>query len=83
MFFLSGTPSGSTPVTAILHSHNLFTSGGAGSHALQARNRMPGDQRVFRVPKGVTSFDFSERHNLLVTGGTDQVIRIWNPFVTR
>ena len=44
--------------------------------------RLPGDQKVFKVTKGMTTFDFCQKNNVLVTGGRDQVIRIWNPFVT-
>ena len=45
-------------------------------------HRLPGDQRVFRVMKGVTTFDYCHVSNILVTGGMDQSIRLWNPFVT-
>ncbi|XP_028973782.2 WD repeat-containing protein 49-like [Esox lucius] len=43
--------------------------------------REPGDQTVFPVYKGVTTFDLSKQHNLLVTGGMDRVLRLWNPYV--
>ena len=42
---------------------------------------MSGDQRVFRVPKGVSTVDYCHKNNALVTGSTDQIIRIWNPFI--
>ena len=42
-----------------------------------------GDQRVFRVRKGVSTVDYCPKNNVIVTGSLDQVIRIWNPFVTR
>ena len=45
--------------------------------------RASNDQRVFRIPKGANSFVFSYEYNVLVTGGMDQVIRVWNPYVTR
>ncbi|KAM8819731.1 cilia- and flagella-associated protein 337-like [Eudromia elegans] len=43
--------------------------------------RARGDQTVFRVPKGVKTFAFSKRNNLLVTGGMDRTIRLWNPYM--
>ncbi|KAJ7995130.1 hypothetical protein DPEC_G00241370, partial [Dallia pectoralis] len=43
--------------------------------------REPGDHTVFPVYKGVTTFDLSKQHNLLVTGGMDRVLRLWNPYV--
>ncbi|XP_041726824.2 WD repeat-containing protein 49-like [Coregonus clupeaformis] len=43
--------------------------------------RAPCDQTVFPVYKGVMTFDLSKQHNLLVTGGMDRVLRLWNPYV--
>uniref|UniRef100_UPI0037E8F30F cilia- and flagella-associated protein 337 n=1 Tax=Semicossyphus pulcher TaxID=241346 RepID=UPI0037E8F30F len=37
------------------------------------------DQTVFGIYKGVKTFDLCERHSLLVTGGMDKLIRMWNP----
>ncbi|KAM9359600.1 LOW QUALITY PROTEIN: cilia- and flagella-associated protein 337 [Symphorus nematophorus] len=37
------------------------------------------DQAVFTVHKGVKTFDLSQKHSLLVTGGMDRHIRMWNP----
>lgn len=37
--------------------------------------------RKFNVPKGARSFDFSRQSNVLVSGGVDCLIRIWNPHV--
>jgi len=45
--------------------------------------QVPGDQRVFRVSKGVSTVDYCPKNNVVVTGSVDQLIRIWNPFVTR
>ncbi len=42
---------------------------------------MRGDQRVFKVLKGVSTVDYCHKNNALVTGSTDQIIRIWNPFI--
>ncbi|KAK2831691.1 hypothetical protein Q7C36_016777 [Tachysurus vachellii] len=43
--------------------------------------RAPCDQTVFSIYKGVKTFDLCKRHNLLVTGGMDRIIRMWNPHV--
>lgn len=43
--------------------------------------RPAGDQKVFAVGKGVMSFDFSKTENLLVTGGMDKLLRMWNPYM--
>ncbi|XP_026232153.1 WD repeat-containing protein 64 [Anabas testudineus] len=37
------------------------------------------DQTVFTVYKGVKTFDLCQKHSLLVTGGMDRFIRMWNP----
>lgn len=34
----------------------------------------------FQVPKGVNSFDYSKDWNILVSGGVDTTMRLWNPF---
>ncbi|KAM3874718.1 cilia- and flagella-associated protein 337 [Diretmus argenteus] len=39
------------------------------------------DQTVFTIYKGVKTFDLCKKHNLLVTGGMDRFIRVWNPYV--
>lgn len=41
--------------------------------------RAPCDQRVFTVHKGVKTFDLCWQHSLLVTGGLDRLVRMWNP----
>ncbi|XP_042313390.1 WD repeat-containing protein 49-like isoform X2 [Sceloporus undulatus] len=48
---------------------------GAPSH------RAEGDQIVFRIRKGVKTFAFSKKNNLIVTGGMDRIIRMWNPYM--
>ncbi|XP_043849564.1 WD repeat-containing protein 49-like [Dromiciops gliroides] len=45
------------------------------------QRRAEGDQTVFQVHKGVKAFSFCKRNNLLLTGGMDRIIRIWNPYV--
>ncbi|XP_045929409.1 WD repeat-containing protein on Y chromosome isoform X1 [Micropterus dolomieu] len=37
------------------------------------------DQTVFTIHKGVKTFDLCQKHSLLVTGGMDRLIRMWNP----
>ncbi|KAF3825900.1 hypothetical protein GH733_006727 [Mirounga leonina] len=39
------------------------------------------DQTVFRICKGVKAFSFCKRKNLLLTGGMDRIIRVWNPYL--
>ncbi|KAG7203778.1 hypothetical protein KM043_013799 [Ampulex compressa] len=40
-------------------------------------------QYKFNVAMGITCFTFCEENQMLVTGGPDCTIRIWNPFVPR
>lgn len=35
----------------------------------------------FRVNKGVLCFDYSNLLNIIVTGGMDYLLRVWNPYV--
>ncbi|XP_076002332.1 cilia- and flagella-associated protein 337 [Genypterus blacodes] len=44
------------------------------------QHRASRDQTVFSNYKGVKTFDLSEKHSLLVTGGLDRLIRMWNPY---
>ncbi|KAM3959580.1 WD repeat-containing protein on Y chromosome [Aphomia sociella] len=37
---------------------------------------------MFRVDKGIQCFAFDEEAHVLVTGGPDCSVRVWNPFVT-
>ncbi|XP_044925556.1 WD repeat-containing protein 64-like isoform X2 [Mustela putorius furo] len=39
------------------------------------------DQTVFHIYKGVKAFSFCKRKNLLLTGGMDRIIRVWNPYL--
>lgn len=48
---------------------------------LQPRRRMDSDQTVFKVYKGVKAFDFCKEKNVIVTGGMDRLVRMWNPYV--
>ncbi|XP_064637892.1 WD repeat-containing protein on Y chromosome-like [Lineus longissimus] len=47
----------------------------------QMRHRLDADQTVFKIYKGVKTFDFSKSKNVIVTGGMDRILRIWNPYV--
>ncbi|KAG8453887.1 hypothetical protein GDO86_000492 [Hymenochirus boettgeri] len=39
------------------------------------------DESLFKVKRGVKTFDFCKDTNTLVTGGLDRIVRIWNPYV--
>ncbi|XP_032365593.1 WD repeat-containing protein on Y chromosome [Etheostoma spectabile] len=43
------------------------------------QRRAAHDQTVFSIYKGVKTFDLCQKHSLLVTGGMDRLIRMWNP----
>ncbi|OWF37797.1 WD repeat-containing protein on Y chromosome-like [Mizuhopecten yessoensis] len=36
---------------------------------------------VFKVSKGILSFDYCQYNNIIVTGGMDYLVRVWNPYV--
>ncbi|XP_013411389.1 WD repeat-containing protein on Y chromosome [Lingula anatina] len=36
----------------------------------------------FRVRKGILCFDYCKTLNIIVTGGLDHMVRVWNPYVT-
>nr|XP_014351744.1 PREDICTED: WD repeat-containing protein on Y chromosome-like isoform X5 [Latimeria chalumnae] len=55
--------------------------GKRGHMAVGAQRRMEGDQTIFRIYKGAKTFAFCKTNNLLVTGGMDRLIRMWNPYV--
>ncbi|XP_076377030.1 WD repeat-containing protein WDY [Megalopta genalis] len=40
-------------------------------------------QYIFKVNMGITCFTVCEESQMLVTGGPDCIVRIWNPFVTK
>ena len=46
-----------------------------------AQTRCDVDQTVFKIQKGVRTFDLCTSKNVLVTGGMDRVVRIWNPYL--
>jgi len=46
-----------------------------------AQIRSDADQTVFKIHKGVKTFDLCTGKNVLVTGGMDRVIRLWNPYL--
>ncbi|XP_029458508.1 WD repeat-containing protein 64-like isoform X2 [Rhinatrema bivittatum] len=45
------------------------------------QRRPEGNQTIFQVYKGVKTFAFCKKNSLLVTGGVDRIIRMWNPYV--
>ena len=45
------------------------------------QTRCEADQIVFKVQKGVRTFDLCTEKNVLVTGGMDRIVRIWNPYL--
>ncbi|KAG9491925.1 hypothetical protein GDO78_000430 [Eleutherodactylus coqui] len=45
------------------------------------QKRASGDQTVFRVYKGVKTFAFCKKNSLVITGGMDRIIRLWNLYV--
>ena len=36
---------------------------------------------MFKVNKGILSFDYCPINNIIVTGGMDYLVRVWNPYV--
>ena len=46
-----------------------------------AKERLPADKLEFRVYKGVKTFDFDKDKNILVTGGMDRTVRMFNPYI--
>ncbi|XP_022086406.1 WD repeat-containing protein on Y chromosome-like isoform X1 [Acanthaster planci] len=46
-----------------------------------AKRRLEADQTTFRIHKGVKIFDFCKEKNLIITGGMDRIVRMWNPYV--
>ncbi|XP_077333009.1 cilia- and flagella-associated protein 337-like [Lithobates pipiens] len=65
---------------------DLMESGNAKSKRPMLANHFPlkrniSDESLFRVKRGVKTFDFSKEANVLVTGGMDRIVRIWNPYV--
>ncbi|XP_069859417.1 cilia- and flagella-associated protein 337-like [Dipodomys merriami] len=47
------------------------------------QKRAEWDQMVFHIYKGVKVFSFCKRKNVLLTGGMDRIIRVWNPYMPR
>ncbi|XP_070553109.1 cilia- and flagella-associated protein 337-like isoform X2 [Ptychodera flava] len=85
-----GSTTGSTHVESqlreIKESLNNFSNDKKGpklsqQNYIQTKRRMDSDQTVFKVYKGVKTFDFSKDKNIIVTGGMDRIVRIWNPYV--
>ncbi|KAM4706617.1 cilia- and flagella-associated protein 337-like [Discoglossus pictus] len=39
------------------------------------------DETLYRVRRGVKTFDYCKETHLIVTGGLDRIVRLWNPYV--
>uniref|UniRef100_T1IXP0 WD repeat-containing protein on Y chromosome n=1 Tax=Strigamia maritima TaxID=126957 RepID=T1IXP0_STRMM len=39
--------------------------------------------KIFVVQKGISSFDYSNQHNMIITGSIDRCLRIWNPYINK
>uniref|UniRef100_A0A1A9ZDE8 WD repeat-containing protein on Y chromosome n=1 Tax=Glossina pallidipes TaxID=7398 RepID=A0A1A9ZDE8_GLOPL len=39
------------------------------------------DKAIFRIPLGVTTFCVDERNNIVITGGPDTCLRIWDVYI--
>ncbi|XP_072171177.1 cilia- and flagella-associated protein 337-like [Diadema setosum] len=50
-------------------------------HYSHARKRLENDETVFKIHKGVKTFDFCKEKNLIATGGMDRILRLYNPYV--
>ena len=46
-----------------------------------AQTRVDADQTIFKIHKGVKTFDLCTVKNVLVTGGMDRIVRLWNPYL--
>lgn len=46
-----------------------------------AQVRADADQTVFKIHKGVKTFDLCTVKNVLATGGMDRIVRLWNPYL--
>uniref|UniRef100_UPI00398EFF58 cilia- and flagella-associated protein 337-like isoform X2 n=1 Tax=Pristiophorus japonicus TaxID=55135 RepID=UPI00398EFF58 len=42
------------------------------------QRRLSCDETVFLISKGAKTFDFCKEKNLIVTGGLDRIVRLWN-----
>lgn len=62
-----------TTSRSVTHRHNPIIRA--------AQIRCDADQTIFKIHKGVKTFDLCTAKNVLVTGGMDRVIRIWNPYL--
>lgn len=64
-----------------------FGNGASNKRVVQSKETPPAQVRLsvdklqFRVHKGVKAFDFDKDKNMLVTGGMDRTIRLFNPYI--
>ncbi|XP_034148130.1 WD repeat-containing protein on Y chromosome isoform X2 [Esox lucius] len=74
------------PINRILyeaHTDFIMTSSGSDASSVVIMSTSPRRTPiVWKINKGVTCFDFSRSLNLLVTGGLDPAVKLWNRFIT-
>ncbi|KAJ7984792.1 hypothetical protein DPEC_G00358450 [Dallia pectoralis] len=74
------------PINRILyeaHTDLIVTSSESDAASVVIMNTSPRrNSCVWKINKGVTCFDFSRSLNLLVTGGLDPAVKLWNRFLT-
>ncbi|XP_036384187.1 WD repeat-containing protein on Y chromosome [Megalops cyprinoides] len=74
------------PINRIIyepHADLIITSSGSASTSVVIMDvslKKPG--YIWKIKKGVKCFDFCKSLNLLVTGGMDPSVRLWNQYVT-
>ncbi|XP_077064208.1 cilia- and flagella-associated protein 337 isoform X1 [Siphateles boraxobius] len=71
------------PSTYMQEQRREMTEASKKGKSTKVTQRAPSKQTIFTVPKGVMTFDFCEKRNLLVTGGRDRLLRMWNPYVPK
>ncbi|XP_065845718.1 cilia- and flagella-associated protein 337-like [Oscarella lobularis] len=76
-----GSVEGSTHVETLLRELGQSALRKQAASYSVPKRRYAADQTVFRIYKGVKTFDFSYEHNMLATGGMDRALRLWNPYM--
>ncbi|XP_034148330.1 WD repeat-containing protein on Y chromosome isoform X3 [Esox lucius] len=72
-----------------LHELNAVATCSSSDHTSMVITTVPPSQKAkiqnsaFQVRRGILCFDYSPELNILVSGGLDGVVRIWNPYLTR
>jgi WD40 repeat protein len=68
----AGNDNATTTSRSIIRHHPIIRT---------AQTRCDADQTIFKIHKGVKTFDLCTAKNVLATGGMDRVIRLWNPYL--